>query len=546
MSNSPHVISQADAALSRVIAESSKTPAASQYWERKRPLFRQLAIRVVQARQEGLSKNEAATRSITELRSEVLQRASTDSARQTYWEWFERRGVFLSGVAKRLWEGATMAHFPQKSIQPTGNVTLPSDGIYVALEARPNTDFPAEDWRSRLSRPLEWKRVMNLSEAVNAVDQFIRAYHLGGGNYAGMAGRVAKDGQPWAQISYNRRIWQGWDLMPRQELDQNGNPIASVEVGTTGKVAVPDAVRSYKAEMKVHGGWSANQRRYATREEADAAGKDLYSRWTAAEDYRVVPSSDAPNVEPVINVKPAEKTAQSDSRILFMHVGDAPKPAQAPKAKAALDYAPQSGAGASQESLGELLALFHSQSRILNNRFWVNRGVTGGYPEKLAEHVEDLGQRIVALAPAAAPAIEAIKDSVEAVVESLDGAESHWELAVEKLFPELFRLAKPPTEKPQEAVTEQRVLRYSLTINGLWGRKRTPDFHSVTLASRVDPKEPWPLDRLLTMMRNKVAELGVKPGAKLKLLETDVDITPDGFERITLLADRTLHTETLS
>ena len=155
----------------------------------------------------------------------------------------------------------------------------------------------------------------------------------GGGNYAGMAGRVAKDGQPWAQISYNRRIWQGWDLMPHQELDRNGNPIASVEEGTTGNVAVPDAVRSYKAEMKVHGGWSANQRRYATPEEADTAGKDLYSRWTAAEDYRVVPSSDPPNVEPVINVKPAEKTAQSDSRILFMHVTAEPKPARLRKRK---------------------------------------------------------------------------------------------------------------------------------------------------------------------------------------------------------------------
>lgn len=465
MSFSPHVISQADAALGRVIAETSTTPSASQYWERKRALFRQLAIRVVQAMQEGLSKDQAVARSITELRSEVLQRAATDSARQAYWEWFERRAGFLSGVAKRLWGGATMANFPQQSIQPTGNVTLPRDGIYVALEAHPNEDFPAEDWRSRLSRPLEWKRVMNLSEAVNAVDQFIRAYHLGGGNYAGMAGRVAKDGQPWAQISYNRRIWQGWDLMPRQELDRNGNPIASVEVGTTGNAAVPDVVRSYKAEMKVHGGWSANQRRYATPEEADTAGKDLYSRWTAAEDYRVVPSSDPPNVEPVINVNPAEKTAQSDSRILFMHVADEPKPAQAPKAKEALDYTPQAFPGA--------------------------KAPDGPAPDLQA------------------------------------------------------RLDELSAEKPQAPVTEQRVLRYSLTIDGLWGRKRTPDFQSVTLVRRVDPKEPWPLDKLLTMMRNKVAELRVKPGAKLKLLETDVTITPDGFERITLFTDRTLHTETL-
>ena len=460
MSFSPHVIGQADAALSRVIAETSKTPSASQYWERKRPLFRQLAIRVVEAMHEGLSKEPAVARSILELRSEVLQRAATDSARQAYREWFDRRGVFLSGVAKRLWEGATMANFPQQSIQPDRD-SPPRSGIYVALEAHQNKEFSPNDWRGRLLRPLEWKRVSGLGEAVDAVDKFIHTHQLGGGNFVGLAGRVAKDGQPWAQISYNRRIWQGWDLMPRQELDRNGNPIASVEVGTTGKVAVPEVVRSYKAEMKVHGGWSANQRRYATPEEADAAGKDLYSRWTAAEDYRVVPSSDPPNVEPTINVKPAEEKPGSDSRILFLHVGDAPK--QTPKAKTALDYTPQAFPGA--------------------------RAPDGPAP--------DLQARLSVV-------------------------------------------------QPQAAVTEQRVLRYSLHINGLWGKKRTPDFQSVTLASRVDPRQPWPLDRLLTMMRNKVAELRVKPGAKLKLLETDVTLTPDGFERITLLTDRTLHTETLS
>lgn len=357
MSHSPRVMDQADSALSRVIAETSKTPSASQYWERKRPLYRQLAMRVVQAMQEGLSKEPAVARSILELRSEVLQRAATDSARQAYREWFDRRGVFLSGVAKRLWEAATMVHFPQQSIQPEGNI-----------------------------------------------------------------GRVS------------------------------------------------DAVRSYKVEINAHGGWSANQRRYATPEEADAAGKDLYSRWTAAEDYRVVPSSDPPNVEPVINVKPADAKPGSDSRILFLHVGDAPKPAQAPKAKAALDYTPQAFPGA--------------------------RAPDGPAPD------------------------------LQARLEALSVLDAH-------------------AEKPQAAVTEQRVLRYSLHINGLWGKKRTPDFQSVTLASRVDPKEPWPLDRLLTMMRNKVAELRVKPGAKLKLLETDVTLTPDGFERITLLTDRTLHTETL-
>ena len=59
---------------------------------------------------------------------------------------------------------------------------------------------------------------------------------------------------------------------------------------------VPEAVNSYKAEMKVGNAWSSNQRRYATAKEADEAGKDLYRRWTSAEDYRVVLSSDPPNV----------------------------------------------------------------------------------------------------------------------------------------------------------------------------------------------------------------------------------------------------------
>jgi len=411
MSISPHVMSQADAALSRVIAETSTTPAAGQYWQQKRPLFRQLAIRVVQAMAEGLSKDQAVARSVTELRSEVLQRAATDSARQAYGQWFDRRAGFLSGVAKRLWE---------RTAQTTAS--------------------------------------------------------------------------------------------PQKQPDA--------------------AVRSYKAEMFVHGGWSANQHRYATPDEADAAGKDLHSRWTAVEDYRVVPSSDPPNVEPVINVKPAAETARSDSRIVVMHVADEPKPAQL--------------------SSGELLERFHSESRILASRLFVNRDNPGGYPEQLALNVEDLGKRLVEQVPGSAKTVQAITAAVEEASDAID-LQRHW-TKVELLFDDLLHdvavsqarlLAKRAAEKSQATVTEQRVLRYILTINGLWGRKRTPDFHSVTLADRVDPKEPWPLDKLLTTMRNTVVELRVKPGATLKLLERDVTITPDGFERITLLTDRTLHTETL-
>ena len=57
---------------------------------------------------EGLSKQKpwlGASRSFAASAGD----AATDSARRAYWERFERRGVFLSGVAKGLWKGATVA-----------------------------------------------------------------------------------------------------------------------------------------------------------------------------------------------------------------------------------------------------------------------------------------------------------------------------------------------------------------------------------------------------------------------------------------------------
>ncbi len=114
---SPHVVSRADAALSRVIAETSKTPAASQYWERKRPLFRQLALRVVEAMEEGLGKDQAVAQSVADLRRDVLERAETSSARQAFEEWFERRAGFLSGVAKRLWAGTLRMSATKKPVR---------------------------------------------------------------------------------------------------------------------------------------------------------------------------------------------------------------------------------------------------------------------------------------------------------------------------------------------------------------------------------------------------------------------------------------------
>ncbi len=60
------------------------------------------------------------------------------------------------------------------------------------------------------------------------------------------------------------------------------------------------------------------------------------------------------------------------------------------------------------------------------------------------------------------------------------------------------------------------------------GKKAAPDdFISVVLAKRIDPKKPLPLDTLLTMMRNKLAELKVKPGAVVKLVEQPWTVRSD-------------------
>lgn len=54
---------------------------------------------------------------------------------------------------------------------------------------------------------------------------------------------------------------------------------------------------SFKVEVQTGGdrAWSSNAQRFATREQADAAGKDLFARWIAMRGFRVVPSPDPPN-----------------------------------------------------------------------------------------------------------------------------------------------------------------------------------------------------------------------------------------------------------
>jgi hypothetical protein len=55
--------------------------------------------------------------------------------------------------------------------------------------------------------------------------------------------------------------------------------------------------RSFAAEVIADnsGQWVSNALRFATREAAEAYVKDLYSRWTAVREYRVVSSKDPVN-----------------------------------------------------------------------------------------------------------------------------------------------------------------------------------------------------------------------------------------------------------
>ena len=54
-------------------------------------------------------------------------------------------------------------------------------------------------------------------------------------------------------------------------------------------------MKSWKTEVLVDGSWSTNSCRFATEKEADAAGRELLSRWWVPTGHRAVESSDSVN-----------------------------------------------------------------------------------------------------------------------------------------------------------------------------------------------------------------------------------------------------------
>jgi hypothetical protein len=91
-------------------------------------------------------------------------------------------------------------------------------------------------------------------------------------------------------------------------------------------------------------------------------------------------------------------------------------------------------------TLGELLAQYHSEARILNTRIWVNRHNPDDYPGELAEQVSNLESRILELVPEAKPAIESISEAVERAAEAANGP-AYWSESVEPLFGDLRKQA---------------------------------------------------------------------------------------------------------
>lgn len=280
------------------------------YWQSRAGMFRALARNVIRAALAGRDEPDALAWSVGEFGKDLNSRSADGSQFRAFQRWAGRREAFLFVIARQIWKEILRE-------EP------PNDGFYVALEAHPNDDYEAGDYLARVRIPLRWQAVLSLEDATKQVRRYIESHSLGSGNWVGRAGQVARYGKPWVRVSYNGRIWQGWNWDSKQEVDLTGNPLPAPST----EPAHPTTNQSFKFEVLAQGGWSSNAQRYETEEQARAAGKSLSLRWTAVEDYRVVPSTDPPNQptsEPPPAEKPAAPPAASDKKILFIHVGDKP------------------------------------------------------------------------------------------------------------------------------------------------------------------------------------------------------------------------------
>lgn len=114
----------------------------------------------------------------------------------------------------------------QPSAANSSSGTPSQAGLWLCLEAAPNPDLGPGTRQSTLVIPKTWERVASLKAARAFLLRWINTHTVGGGNFTAETGRVLKDGKPFAKISHNGRIWQGWDADPAVELNLDGTPKA--------------------------------------------------------------------------------------------------------------------------------------------------------------------------------------------------------------------------------------------------------------------------------------------------------------------------------
>ena len=86
-------------------------------------------------------------------------------------------------------------------------------------------------------------------------------------------------------------------------------------------------------------------------------------------------------------------------------------------------------------------------------------------------------------------------------------------------------LQPPPSRTHRSGAVETDLLRYSVVIRGVWGRNRKSDTTVQTIVDGVDPRFPMSVLELLPIMRKRVADMKVKPGAQLTIQEQPITVT---------------------
>lgn len=115
--------------------------------------------------------------------------------------------------------------------------------------------------------------------------------------YAADRGLRRQMGHEWRWFRLRLLAAAGLKPPPAQKLP--GHEVLKELARVSGPLRLDDKPTSYKVEVLVAGetNWSANAMRYPTHELAEAAAKDLISRWMAVKEWRVLPTQDPPNVE---------------------------------------------------------------------------------------------------------------------------------------------------------------------------------------------------------------------------------------------------------